>query len=247
MELQGKVALVTGGGRGIGAAIASELARNGAEVAICDLRRAEETEELIGLIRKLGKDAVFIPADVADFGRAQEVVAEVVRTLGRLDILVNNAGVNADHVIWKMTEEEWDRVISVNLKGAFNYARAAAPIFRAQGGGKIINISSVNGLRGQRGLANYAAAKAGLIGLTKTLAKELGKYHVNVNAVAPGYILTRMTKNLPKETQDETLKETVLGRLGTPEDVAHLVAFLCSDRAGYITGEIIKVDGGQYI
>lgn len=247
MDLVGKVALVTGGARGIGAAIALDLARNGAQIAICDLCPAEETEGLLGLIRGLGRNATFIRADVSDFGRAQEVIGETIKALGRLDILINNAGINADHVIWKMSEDEWDRVIKVNLKGAFNYARAAASVFRAQNGGKIISISSVNGLRGQRGLANYAAAKAGIIGLTKTLAKELGKYQVNVNAIAPGYILTRMTENLPQEAKEENLKEIALGRLGKPEDVASLVTFLCSDRASYITGEVIKVDGGQYI
>ena len=247
MELDGKVALVTGGARGIGAAIALDLARHGADIAICDLGRAAETETLFDLIGGLGKKVAFISADVSDFARAEEVVAEVVRSFSRLDILINNAGIYADHVIWKMTEQEWDRVINVNLKGAFNYTRAAASIFRDQRSGKIVSISSVNGLRGQRGLTNYAAAKAGIIGLTKTAAKELGKYQVNVNAIAPGYIQTQMTANLPNEAKEEGLKETALGRLGTPEDVAFLVTFLCSERARYITGEIIKVDGGQYI
>ncbi|MBI2986397.1 MAG: SDR family oxidoreductase [Deltaproteobacteria bacterium] len=247
MELEGKVALVTGGSRGIGAAIALELANNGADIAICDLKSTDETARLLDAIRGLGRKASFFPADVANFNRAQEVVAEVVRALGRLDILINNAGINADHVIWKMTEEEWDRVIAVDLKGVFNYSRAAASIFRTQGSGKIVSLSSVNGLRGQWGLANYAAAKSGIVGLTKTLAKELGRYQVNVNAVAPGYIVTPMTEPLPQEAKDEALREAVLGRLGAPEDVASVVAFLCSDRAKYVTGEVIKVDGGQYI
>ncbi len=247
IELGGKVGLVTGGSRGIGAAITLNLAQNGADMAICDLRPAEETARPFDAIRGLGKKVLFFQADVANFGRAQEVVAEVVSTLGRLDILVNNAGINLDHVIWKMSEEEWDRVIAVNLKGAFNYSRAVAPIFRSQRGGKIVNISSVNGLRGQWGLANYSAAKAGIIGLTKTLAKDLAKYQVNVNAVAPGYIVTTMTETLPDEVKKEALGEIVLGRLGTPEDVAYLVTFLCSDQARHITGEVIRVDGGQYI
>jgi 3-oxoacyl-[acyl-carrier protein] reductase len=247
MELEGKVALVTGGSRGIGAAIALDLAQNGARVAICDLQPASATVPPFNMARELGRKVLYFQADVADFRRAGEVVSEIVSALGRLDVLVNNAGINSDHAIWNMTEEEWDRVIAVNLKGAFNYARAVAPIFRAQRGGKIINISSVNGLRGQRGLANYAAAKAGMIGLTKTLAKELGKYQVNVNAIAPGYITTPMTEPLPRESKEEALREAVLGRLGTPEDVAYLVTFLCSDRADYITGEVIRVDGGQYI
>lgn len=247
MELEGKVALITGGARGIGAAIGSDLIKNGAEIAICDLQPMDETAGSSGPVLARGRKAPFFSADVSNFKRAEEVVSEVVRALGRLDILINNAGINADHVIWKMTEEEWDRVIAVNLKGAFNYSRAAASIFRNQGSGKIVNISSVNGLRGQWGLANYAAAKAGIIGLTKTLARELGKYHVNVNAVAPGYILTRMTEKLSQSVMEEALKETVLGRLGTPDDVARVVTFLCSEGARHITGEVIRVDGGEYI
>ncbi len=238
MELKGKVALITGASRGIGAAIASDLMKNGAEVAVCDLRPMDEAA---------GRRVSFFSADVSDFKRAEEVAAEVVKSLGRLDILVNNAGINADHVIWKMAEEEWDRVIAVNLKGVFNYSRAAAPIFRSQESGKIVSISSVNGLRGQWGLANYAAAKAGIIGLTKTLAKELGKYHINVNAVAPGYIQTEMTEKISESVKEEARKETVLGRLGTPADVARVVTFLCTEAAAYITGEVIRVDGGQYI
>ncbi len=236
MELDGKVALITGGSRGIGAAIGSDLMRNGAQIAICDLQPPEEAT---------GRKVPFFYADVSNFKRAEEVVSEVVKSLGRLDILVNNAGVNADHVIWKMTEEEWDRVIGVNLKGAFNYSRAAASIFRDQGSGKIVNISSVNGLRGRWGLANYSAAKAGIIGLTKTLARELGKYHVNVNAVAPGYIETRMIENLAPQVREEVLREIVLGRFGAPEDVARVVTFLCSEAARHITGEVIRVDGGE--
>ncbi len=245
MDLNGKVALITGGSRGIGAAIGLDLAKNGAEIAICDVQPVDETERLFDAIQQSGRKVPFFYADVANFNRAQEVVSEVVKTAGRFDILINNAGINADHVIWKMTEEEWDRVIAVNLKGAFNYSRAVAPIFRNQGSGKIVNISSVNGLKGQWGLANYAAAKAGIIGLTKTLARELGKYHVNVNAVAPGYILTRMTENLSPEVKEEVLKETVLGQFGTPDDVAHVVTFLCSEAARHITGEVIRVDGGE--
>ncbi|MEK6575706.1 MAG: SDR family oxidoreductase, partial [Chloroflexota bacterium] len=166
---------------------------------------------------------------------------------GRLDILVNNAGANRDGVVWKMTEAQWDEVLDTNLKGYFNYIRAVAPIFKEQASGKIINISSINGLRGKFGQSNYSAAKAGIIGLTKSVARELCKFNVHVNAVAPGLIETDMMKDAPQDVKDKALAEIVLGRLGAPEEVAHVVTFLCSDMARHITGEVIKVDGGQYI
>jgi 3-oxoacyl-[acyl-carrier protein] reductase len=248
MDLAGKIALVTGGSRGIGAAICSELADSGADVAFTHLVQEEEeagavAEQLRGKNRKAEKYAL----DITDFSAAQALVAEVIKEFGGLDILVNNAGMNWDGVIWKMTEEQWDRVINVDLKGTFNLIRAAAPVFKQQQSGKIVSITSINGLRGRFGQANYAAAKAGMIGLTKTVAKELGRYRVNVNAVAPGMIETEMIKNLPEEVKQKSRSETVFQSLGKPEDVAYLVAFLCSEKAGHITGEIIKVDGGQYI
>jgi 3-oxoacyl-[acyl-carrier protein] reductase len=245
--LEGRVAIVTGGSRGIGRAIALELARNGADVAISYLRSEEKAREVVSQIEAMGRRALALRADVANFAEAQRMVAEVIEEFGRLDILVNNAGINRDRVIWKMTEEEWDEVIATDLKGCFNYARAVAPIFREQRYGKIINIASINALRGKFGQTNYSAAKAGVIGLTKALAKELGRYNVNVNAVAPGLIETDMVKKAPESVREMAIGESVLGRLGQPEDVAHLVAFLCSERSRHITGEVIKVDGGQYI
>jgi 3-oxoacyl-[acyl-carrier protein] reductase len=185
--------------------------------------------------------------DVSNFQDAQKLVGDIVQEFGHIDILVNNAGMNWDGVVWKMTEEQWDRVISVDLKGAFNFIRAVSPTFREQKSGKIINITSINGLRGKFGQANYSAAKAGTIGLTKTVARELGKYGVNVNTVAPGMILTDMFKDLPDEVKQKAADETVFNRLGEPEDVAHIVTFLASEKSRHITGEIIKVDGGQYI
>ncbi len=167
--------------------------------------------------------------------------------LGGLHILVNNAGITRDGVIWKMDEEQWDLVLGVNLKGCFNYIRAASPIFREQRFGKIVNIASINGMRGKFGQANYAASKAGIIGLTKTVARELGKYNVNVNAIAPGMIETDMTQSLSEEVKQQSVSEIVLGRFGQPEDIAEAVAFLVSEKARHITGEIMKVDGGQYI
>ena len=166
---------------------------------------------------------------------------------GGIDILVNNAGINWDGVIWKMTEEQWDSVLNTNLKGCFNYIRAVAPVFREQQAGKIINITSINGLRGKFGQANYSASKAGIIGLTKSVARELGKYSVNVNAVAPGLIETDMMKNAEESVRAAALEDIVLKRIGQPDDVANMVAFLCTDLARHITGEVIKVDGGQYI
>ncbi|MFQ6069470.1 MAG: 3-oxoacyl-ACP reductase FabG [Candidatus Aminicenantales bacterium] len=247
MDLKEKVALVTGGSLGIGTAICLDLAGNGAHVALTYRRHEEEAAEIAAKIKTMGRKAEAYKVDVSNFGQVQELVKKVIDDFGRLDILVNNAGMNWDGVVWKMSEEQWDAVINVDLKGTFNFIRAAALYFREQKGGKIINITSINALRGKFGQANYSAAKAGTIGLTKTVAKELGKYGVNVNAVAPGMIETPMIKDLPPEIKDKAASETVFNRLGKPEDVAHLVTFLSSEKAQHITGEVIKIDGGQYI
>ncbi len=247
MDLQGKVAIVTGGSMGIGRAIALDLAAHGADVALNYRKHADEANAVVAEIGRMGRRGLAIQADVASFADAQRMVDAVREKLGRLDILVNNAGINRDGVVWKMTESQWDEVLGTNLKGYFNYIRAAAPIFKEQGAGKIVNITSINGLRGKFGQSNYSAAKAGIIGLTKAIARELGKFSVNVNAVAPGLIETDMMKEAPQDVKDKALAEIVLGRLGAPEEVAHVVTFLCSDLARHITGEVIKVDGGQYI
>ena len=246
MNLSGKSAIVTGSGSGIGASIALTLAGFGADVVILD-RRQKEAEEISEKIISMGRKSLIFTADISDFKEADRIVNAVVKEFGKLDILVNNAGINMDGVIWKMTEEQWDNVINVNLKGYFNYIRAVSPLFREQKSGKIVNISSINGMRGKFGQANYSASKAGIIGLTKTLAKELGKYNVNVNCVAPGLIETEMMKNADPSVREAAMNDIVLGRLGQPEDIANAVAFLCSDLSKHITGEIIKVDGGQYI
>lgn len=247
LGLDEKVALVTGGSRGIGAAVSLELARQGCHIAIVDISPVEAAAEVVGRIEEAGRRSIVIQSDVAVFSEAERVAETVLEELGRLDIVICNAGITRDAVIWKMTEEEWDAVIDVNLKGCFNYCRAAARVFKNQGSGKIVNISSINALRGKFGLSNYSASKAGIIALTKTVATELGRYSVNVNAIAPGMVETAMADAIPKEFLDQAIKETVLGRIASPEDVAHLVAFLCSDFARHITGEVIKIDGGQYI
>ena len=246
-DLKGKSAIVTGGSLGIGTAIALDLAANGVNIAINYRKHADEANAVVERAKGMGVKALAVKADVSNFQDAQNMVDTVVKEFGSLDILVNNAGVNWDGVIWKMSEEQWDTVIGIDLKGCFNYMRAVSPIFREQKHGKIVNITSINGLRGKFGQSNYSAAKAGVIGLTKTTAKELGKYSVNVNSVAPGLIETEMIKKMPDDAKQVSIDETTFKRLGTPEDVAHVVTFLCSDLSRHVTGEIIKVDGGQYI
>ena len=242
-----KVAIVTGGSRGIGNAIALDLARNGADVVINYRTSTDAANQLVKQIEGLGRKGLAVQADVASFSDAQKLTETVMNELGRLDILVNNAGINRDGVIWKMDEEQWDEVIAIDLKGTFNYIRAVSPTFKEQSSGKIVNVTSINGLRGKFGQSNYTAAKGGVIALTKTVARELGRYNVNVNAIAPGLIETDMVKEAPEKVRDLALSEIVLGRLGQPEEVAWVVSFLCSDLARHITGEVITVDGGQYI
>ncbi len=247
MDLEGKVALVSGGSMGIGTSICLDLARNGADVALTYRKHGDEAEAIAEQIRGMGRKAVAYKVDVSDFEAAQKLVSDVIDEFGHLDILVNNAGMNWDGVIWKMTEEQWDTVMSVDLKGTFNFIRAVSPVFREMKSGKIVNITSINGMRGRFGQSNYAAAKAGAIALTKTVAKELGRSRVNVNAVAPGLIETDMIASMPEDFKDRSKAETVFNALGKPEDVAYLVTFLCSEKSRHITGEVIKVDGGQYI
>jgi 3-oxoacyl-[acyl-carrier protein] reductase len=207
----------------------------------------DEANQVIHQIENYGSRGLAVQADVSSFEDAQRMVGSVVSELGGLDILVNNAGVNWDGVIWKMSEEQWDHVIDIDLKGTFNYIRAAAPIFKEQNYGKIVNVTSINGLRGKFGQSNYTAAKGGVIALTKTVARELGRYNVNVNAIAPGLIETDMVKEAPEKVREMALAEIVLGRLGKPEEVAWVITFLCSEKSRHITGEVITVDGGQYL
>jgi len=247
LDLTGKVAIVTGGTRGIGKAIVKKLAAQGAAVALNYRKSSKEAEELVKEIENDGKKAIAVQADVSKFNNAIDMVKKVVDEFGRIDILVTNAGMNWDGVIWKMTEEQWDRVIEVDLKGTFNYIRASAPYMREQKWGRIITITSINGLRGKFGQTNYSAAEGGVIGLTKASAKDLGKYGITANSVAPGFILTEMGESMPDEFKQAAINESAVKKAGKPDDIANLVVFLASEEGGHITGEVIKVDGGQYI
>lgn len=246
-ELSGRIALVTAGGRGLGAEIARELARRGADVAVTYLKDDAGAAALVTELTALGRRAQAIKADAADFNAAERAVAEVQATLGGLDVLVCNAGIARSAAINRMTEADWDIAVDATLKSAFNYIRHAAPGLMAQRRGKIVCIGSINGLRGRIGTASYNAAKAGLVGLVKTAAAELGPAGVNVNLIAPGYLETPSQTTTPELIRDLVIKETVLKRLGTPGDISPVVAFLVSPSADHITGQVIKVDAGQYL
>lgn len=244
VDLSGRKALVTGASRGIGRAVALALGEAGADVALV-ATRAERVSEAVAEIEGLGRRALAFGADVADFSRAGEVVGETVERFGGLDILVNNAGVTRDGLCLRMSEEDWDRVLAVNLKGCFNYCRAAArPLMRSKAG-RIVNVTSIVGLTGNAGQANYAAAKAGIVGLTKSLAKEFGSRGVCVNALAPGFIETDMTRSLSDDVRARSLERVALGRFGEASDVADAALFLCSDLSRYVTGQVLVVDGGM--
>lgn len=245
MLLADKVALITGASRGIGRAIAVDLAANGAKVVVNYHSSAAAAEETTAAIAAAGGEAIALKADVGDWGAAQALVKDTVAAYGQIDILVNNAGTTRDTLLMMMSENDWDTVINTNLKSMFNCCKAALrPMLRRKQGGRIINISSVVGLVGQGGQTNYAASKAGIIGFTKSLARELSTRSITVNAIAPGYFPTALTDVLSEENKKQALAFIPLGRFGQVEEVAYLVTFLASDRAAYITGEIIRVDGG---
>jgi 3-oxoacyl-[acyl-carrier protein] reductase len=240
-------ALVTGGSSGIGRSIAETLARDGVDVGIFFHGDNQDAAPVVRSIESHGRRAWFQTGDVRDAAMVHAALEKFVGYMGGLEILVNCAGIFRDQVIWKMTDEEWNDVIGVDLDGVFHFCRAAVPNLRRGGWGAIVNISSINGLRGKFGQTNYSAAKAGVIGLTKALAREVARFNVTVNAVAPGLIETPALAQMPVEARNESVREILLGRPGRAEDVAELTAFLCGDRARFITGEVIRVDGGQYV
>ncbi len=247
MDLSGKIALVTGGSRGIGRAVCLKLAALGARVAVNYVSRPDAADETVAAIKAAGGDAFTIQFDIGNATEVQDAFKKLLADCGRIDILVNNAGITRDGLLLKMKDEDWDQVLNTNLKGAFNSIRAAYRPMMKQRGGRIINITSVIGFAGNAGQANYAAAKAGLMGLTKSAARELASRGVTVNAVAPGYIVTDMTDELSEEVKNKVLSEIPMGLLGAPEDIAGAVAYLASDAARYVTGQVIHVNGGMFM
>ena len=246
MVLSGKVALITGSARGIGKAIALELAHHGANIVVNDILPKSEIDKTLEEIKKSGNMAIGVKADITVFDEVDRMTKEIINKFGEIDILVNNAGITRDALLIRMKEEDWDTVIRINLKGAFNCSKFVAKyMMRQKTTDKIVNISSVIGLVGNIGQVNYAASKAGIIGLTKSMAKELASRNINVNAIAPGFINTDMTKKLPEKVRENLQQQIPLKRLGTVEDIAKVVYFLVSDAANYITGQVINVDGGM--
>lgn len=245
MQLEGKIAVVTGGARGIGRAVVQIFAQRGADVVIGDIMEDQAQATAAEIAAATGRRVVGRKVNVADSQSAKELIDFALAQFGRVDILVNNAGITRDNLLMRISDEDWDLVLDVNLKGTFNCCKAVARAMLKQRYGRIINITSVAGLAGNAGQANYASSKAGLVGLTKTLAKELGPRNITVNAVAPGFVTTVLTENLPQDLKDAALKLTPLGRFGAPEDIAHAVAFLASDDAAFITGQVLSVDGGM--
>jgi 3-oxoacyl-[acyl-carrier protein] reductase len=246
MTLSGKTALVTGAAQGIGREIALALATDGADVAICDVN-LEAAQKTAGDLAAKGRKSLALKANVAASAEVNAMIDQVMEKFGRIDILVNNAGITRDGLILRMKDEDWDLVLSINLKGAFFCTRAALKYMSKQRGGTVINIASIVGAMGNAGQANYVASKAGLIGLTKTIAREYANRGITANAVAPGFIDTAMTQALSENVRQELAKQIPMGKLGTPEDVANAVRFLASPLASYITGQVIHVNGGMYM
>lgn len=245
--LKNKTAVITGGSRGIGKAIAIKMAENGANVAIIYNSGEEKARDTLNEIEKLGVKASMYKCDVSNFGESAETVKTIINDFGAIDVLVNNAGITRDKLIIQMKEEDFDSVLDINLKGAFNMIKHVFSPMMKRRSGSIINVSSVSGMMGNPGQANYSSAKAGLIGLTKTVAKEIASRNVRCNAIAPGFIQTDMTDKLSDKVKESAIASIPLGKMGNPEDIGNLAVFLASDLSGYITGEVIKIDGGLYI
>lgn len=246
MRLKDKVAIITGAGRGIGEVTAKKFATEGAKVTVADLNE-ENVNKTVADIREMGGEAIGLLVNVTNREDVDRMIADTIKHFGKIDILINNAGITQDAQLIKMTEEQWDNVINVNLKGVFNVAQAAARVMKEQQSGVILNASSVVGIFGNFGQSNYAAAKWGVNGMTKTWAKELGKYGIRVNAIAPGFIATPMTEKMPDNVLEMMKDKSLLKRLGSPEDIANGYAFLASDEAKYITGTILSIDGGTVL
>ena len=243
--LEGKVALVTGAGRGIGKAIALRFAQEGANVAFTDLALNEAVEESVKEIEALGVKVKAYASNAANFDETHEVVKQIVEDFGRIDVLINNAGITKDGLMMRMSEAQWDAVINVNLKSAFNFIHAVTPIMAKQRGGSIINMSSVVGVSGNAGQCNYSASKAGMIGLAKSIAKEMGPRGIRANCIAPGFIITEMTNQLSQEIKDQWAAQIPLRRGGTPEDVANVALFLASDLSSYVSGQVLHCCGAM--
>ena len=243
--LEGKVALITGAARGIGKAIALRFAAEGADIAFTDLEINDVAQQTVAELEAFGHKVKAYASNAADFDQAHQVVEEIRNEFGRIDILVNNAGITRDGLMLRMEEKQWDAVLTVNLKSAFNFIHAVTPVMARQRGGSIINMSSVVGVSGNAGQCNYSASKAGLIGLTKSIAKEMGPRGIRANAIAPGFIITEMTAALPQEVRDQWVKTIPLRRGGTPEDVAGVAVFLASDLSSYVSGQVINCCGAM--
>jgi 3-oxoacyl-[acyl-carrier protein] reductase len=246
LKLVGRVALVTGAAQGIGKAVALLLARNGADIVVSDIN-LEKAEETANEIKSIGRKALAVKGDVANWNDVERMVEVILEKFAKIDILVNNAGITRDKLVLRMTEEDWDAVLDVNLKGTFHCTKAVVRHMAKQRSGKIVNIASVVGEMGNAGQANYSASKAGVIGLTKTIAREFAQRGININAIAPGYIETPMTEVLPEKAKEELKKLIPMERLGKPEDVAEAVLFLVSEESNYITGHVLNVNGGIYM
>ena len=244
--LTGKTALITGAARGIGKAIALKYAAEGADIAFTDLVINEVAEETVAQLESFGVRVKAYASNAADFEATQEVVAQVLADFGRIDILVNNAGITKDGLVMRMSEQQWDAVIAVNMKSAFNFLHAVVPVMARQRSGSIINMASIAGQTGNPGQVNYAASKAGLIAMAKSVAKEMGPRGIRANAIAPGYVLSEMTEALPQAVKDEFIKLIPLGRGASVDEIASVALFLASDLASYVTGQVIAVNGGMY-